>query len=68
MNECLTIQEYRGEHPLGGSMTNLKPEHVVYGPQGRLSINEKIVMINSIWYKVRSNFNHFGEHKPVHNS
>ena len=23
MNECLTIQEYRGQHPIGGSMTNL---------------------------------------------
>ena len=42
-------------------MTNLKPELLVYGPQGKPSIILKIVMINLIWYKVRSNLNHFGE-------
>ena len=38
MKECLTIQEYRGQHPSEGSMTNLRPECLVYGPQGRPSI------------------------------
>ena len=36
---ALIFKSIGGNIPLGGSMTNLGPECLVYGPQGRLSIN-----------------------------